>query len=245
MKKKLICFSMLLLLLQNLLPVSCFAAEVENEHSWTVTFRANKSLEVTDDDVENKQTFEDFLRSLQPSDGFHVRFNLRNEYGENVDWYMWDFVANSFETGTDVTGGGYTFILKYTHPDGSEENIYNNDRVGGENPRNNIEGLKEATDRVKGKYFYLDTIPTGQTGYVDLTIVLDGETQGNDYQTKFADLQMRFAVEIPGKTIVRTGDESNYLPLYIGMIAGGLVLLYFALDAVTDRIYFGKKRAGK
>ena len=61
--------------------------------------------------------------------------------------------------------------------------------------------------------------------------------------TKYRDrrLQMRFAVELPEEnkrvTIVKTGDEFKLVPLYIAMVVSGLVFLYFALDALTDRIY--------
>ena len=52
---------------------------------------------------------------------------------------------------------------------------------------------------------------------------------------------MRFAVELPEEnkrvTIVKTGDEYKLVPLYIAMVISGLVFLYFALDALTDRIY--------
>ena len=57
---------------------------------------------------------------------------------------------------------------------------------------------------------------------------------------------MNFAVELsnPSSTTssstsraVKTGDENNLLPYYIGMVVAGLLLLYLALDAYTDRKY--------
>ena len=55
---------------------------------------------------------------------------------------------------------------------------------------------------------------------------------------------MRFAVELTNnstdvnhRTAVKTGDENNLLPYYIGMVVSGLVFLYFALDAYTDKLY--------
>ena len=78
-----------------------------------------------------------------------------------------------------------------------------------------------------------------------LTIALDGETQGNAYQNRLADLKMNFAVQIadqPGITTragnaPKTGDENNLFPYYVVMVISGFLFLYFALDAYTDRLY--------
>ena len=40
-----------------------------------------------------------------------------------------------------------------------------------------------------------------------------------------------------GGTAVKTGDENNLTPYYIGMVVAGLLFLYLALDALTDRMY--------
>ena len=55
---------------------------------------------------------------------------------------------------------------------------------------------------------------------------------------------MQFAVELANnttstttRTAVRTGDDTNLIPYYIGMVVAGLIFLYLALDAYTDRLY--------
>ena len=51
---------------------------------------------------------------------------------------------------------------------------------------------------------------------------------------------MNFAVEVTDsgtRRSVKTGDENNMLPYYIGMGVAGLLFLYLALDAYTDRKY--------
>ena len=63
---------------------------------------------------------------------------------------------------------------------------------------------------------------------------------------------MNFAVELANPsptgsrtyTAVRTGDENNLIPYYIGMVAAGLLFLYLALDDYTDRKYRYKKGRG-
>ena len=85
-----------------------------------------------------------------------------------------------------------------------------------------------------------------------LYVALEGETQDNTYQNTAARIQMNFAVELsnPGTstnttrsttTAVRTGDENNLIPYYIGMVVAGLLLLYLALDDYTDRKYQRRK----
>ena len=45
------------------------------------------------------------------------------------------------------------------------------------------------------------------------------------------------------RTAVKTGDENNLLPYYIGMVVAGLIFLFLALDAYTDKLY--KKEQGR
>ena len=235
MKKIAICFFLQLLLL-FLTPGSA-SAESYISKDWKVTYTEDGKLESNFD----SGTIDSLLRELQPGDDISISIAVKNEYGKDAEWYMKNEVIKSLEAGA-ARGGGYTYELGYLGASGESSMLFSSRRVGGETAPGGYEGLKEATRNLTD-YFYLDTIATGKSGKVELKVGLDGETQGNDYQTKMADLTMRFAVEVPGTRIIRTGDHSNYFPLWIGMIAGGLVLLYFALDIITDWIYFGKKRA--
>ena len=82
-----------------------------------------------------------------------------------------------------------------------------------------------------------------ETGLVTLTVHFEGETDDNSYQNTMAQIKMNFAAEIvptgSNRTVraVKTGDENNLVPYYIGMIVAGLLFLYLALDAFTDRLY--------
>ncbi len=237
MKKKI--FSLLLMLvLMSLLPFAAYAESYQSK-DWYVVFTSDQTMESN----FKQNTIDSLISGLQPGDDLNIRIRVGNEYSKTVDFYMYNVVNKSLEA-AGASGGGYTYVLTYKHPNGKVDDLYRNDQVGGEKPKANYEGLKEATANLKD-YFYLDSLDSGKSGYVDLTISLDGETQGNDYQTKSADLTMRFAVEVPETSkktvIVRTGDEYNLLPFYIAMVVSGLVFLYFALDNITDRIYFGKK----
>ena len=166
-------------------------------------------------------------------------------------------IVSSLEEGT-ARDGAYTYRLWYkNNTSGKETEIFNSNRVGGDSSSGLMEinkALKEDYDKNGEKYFYLDNLSRGQGGQIFLNIELDGETQGNAYQDRLADLKMNFAVQVAeqsgtttsttsSRSAPKTGDEHNLLPYYIAMIISGLLFLYFALDSYTDRLY--KKGRGK
>lgn len=207
---------------------------------------------LTDKNVET--ALKDRMRQMQPGDDVTFVINLRNDYSKATNWYMTSKIVDSLEEGT-AENGAYSYYLRYVNNTNSSRNrdIFRSDTVGGLN----TSGLMEINDAMKGdytkngeKYFYLDNLSRGQGGQVLLTVSLDGETQGNDYQDRLADLKMNFAVQIADQgtppssgNAPKTGDENNLLPYYIAMIISGLLFLYFALDSYTDRLY--KKGKGR
>ena len=209
-----------------------------------------KSL--TDANVET--ALKDRMRQMQPGDDVTFVINLRNDYNGATNWYMTNKIVDSLEEGS-AKNGAYTYYLRYVNNTNSSKNrdLFNSERVGGDSSSGlmdiNNEIKTDYTDsRTKEKYFYLDNLSRGQGGQILLTVALDGETQGNDYQDRIADLKMNFAVQIanePGTppNAPKTGDPHNLLPYYIAMIVSGFLFLYFALDTYTDRLY--KKGTGR
>ena len=161
---------------------------------------------------------------------------------------MWNRIIRSFEESSSnfANGGAYLSTLSYTSPSGTNYVLYSSKNVGGETRIAGRTGLKQATVNLED-YFFLDTLNSGESGTVTLEVTVDGETHGNVYQNTVADLAMRFAVEVTNtstnRTAVKTGDENNLLPYYIGMVVAGLIFLFLALDAYTDKLY--KKEQGR
>lgn len=196
------------------------------------------------------------MKAMQPGDDVTFAINLRNDYSKSTNWYMTSKIVDSLEEGS-AANGAYTYYLRYVNNTNSANNrdIFRSETVGGLNSEGLMEvnaALKEDYMASNGeKYFYLDNLSRGQGGQVLLTVALDGETQGNDYQNRLADLKMNFAVQVvepsgttsTNRNAPKTGDENNLLPYYIVMILSGLLFLYFALDAYTDRLY--KKGQGR
>ena len=93
--------------------------------------------------------------------------------------------------------------------------------------------LKITTNR---NYFFLESMKAKSSGTLTLVVALDGESQGNSYQSTFGELKMKFAAEItPTRTVVKTGDETNTLPYFIGLGISGIALLWLAVDGRKRR----------
>ena len=179
------------------------------------------------------------LKGLQPGDTMILRIPISNDNKETVDWYFKNIVEESFEeTAAKAAGAGYSYKLVYNGPGSATggDIIYDSDKVGGETSKSTKVGLHEATSALEN-YVFLDTLKTGESGELELTITLDGESMGNDYQDTLAKLQIQFAVEASGEPIIDTGDSARTLPYFAAMIICGLVILFIVLDGITDRKY--------
>ena len=211
-----------LIITLTLMPgLTVFAETEAGSNSYYVTFTEDKNM---DSNVKNQQgLFDDDIKDLQPGDSATFTIKLTNSNEATTDWYMTNEVLESLEDNTDpkspnfkASGAAYSYKLTYTDPMGSVRTLFDSDEVGGDDKASDdLEGLKEATDALRAiddqDYLYLDQLATGQSGQIDLEVGLDGETQGNDYQDTFANLQMNFAVELstdePGNE--QGGDSST------------------------------------
>jgi hypothetical protein len=137
------------------------------------------------------------LQDMQPGDSVHLTVALKNSASSTMNFYMTNEVIRSLEDGNDASGGAYTYQLTYLDPQGKKNVIYDSSLTGDA-------GLHQI-DNGKNSYYYLDELSQGASGTVDLTITLDGETQGNSYQGALAQMQMNFAVE----QAVTTGGSSS------------------------------------
>lgn len=257
MKRK-IAFFLCPICLASMLSVPVYADQLSGGSDWHVEFSSEKEM-VSNFSSDN---FADVLDYMQPGDSAHFQVMIENSYSGETDWYMSNEVIQSLEDASQTaSGGAYSYILTYTDFEGSVTTLYNSDTVGGENYFENLEGLHEATNALSD-FFYLDSLKKDESGTVNLYVMLDGETQGNDYQDTLAQLQMNFAVELPVQNeehntvekivyryhdnhivrteedkiinIVKTGDETNLVPLLI--IAGILGLLLLTVGIIGVRL---------
>lgn len=145
----------------------------------------------------------DAVYSLLPGDSVTISLDLENKSAQNTEWYMTNKVLSSLEDHSDqARGGAYAYRLAYTGQDGEEAVFFDSSAVGGDRSSAAGLGLHEAVEDMD-EYFKMDTLAPGEKGTVTLSVTLDGETQGNDYQNTLADLSMSFAVD----TLVPTADD--------------------------------------
>jgi hypothetical protein len=243
MAKKIISLLLLVLIISGI-SMSAFA----DAKKGYVTFTSAAKMAEENFDID--QVFS----SLEPGDNAEYQVEIRNDHPQTTRWYMSNKVIASLEESAakgKIFGGAYDYVLTYKGPSGKLTTIYDSRSpeysagyVGGDAEVDNRVGMEKATGALED-YFFLDTLNSKDTGTVTLRVFLEGETQDNLYQNTAARIKMNFAVELsnnspPGsstRTAVKTGDENNLTPYYVGMVIAGLLLLYFALDEVTDRMY--------
>lgn len=242
MKKKVLCLVMAAGMLAGTVgtwnPV--YAEELTGQGNWEVAFDG-EGMESN----FSSQEMADEIYGILPGDSIELKVNVQNDSQEDTDWYMSSEVLKSLEEGSTARGGAYGYYLRYVDASGEETVLFDSDAIGGDAGE---EALQEATGSLED-YFYLDRLGSQEGGSVYLTVALDGETQGNDYQDTLAQLQMNFATEIAqpetvqgedkvinrtvkeeDKTVyrtqrVKTGDESRILLYSVIALASGLALL--------------------
>mgnify|MGYP002511493781 CR=1 FL=1 len=191
MKKKIVCLLLFaMLLVSGALPVYASGIPGTGEgvgSNWQVSFTQAGEVE---DNLGTAGSVNDMISTMQPGDEVTVSVKLTNENSDTTDWYMKNTITRSMED-AQATGGAYSYNLVYDDFSGTPLVLYSSESVGGDNNQ----GLNDVDSRIKDDYFYLGSIAGGQSGTVRLTVGLDGETQGNSYMDKVANLTMNFAVE--------------------------------------------------
>lgn len=244
MRKKILCLVMAGAVMAGTMTVgtgtTVYAEDFTSQGDWSVTFDG-EGMESS----FSSQEMADEIYGILPGDSIEIKVDVRNDSQEDTDWYMSNEVLKSLEEGSTAQGGAYGYYLRYVNGSGEETLLFDSDTIGGDEGEG---ALQEVTGSLED-YFYLDRLESDQGGTVYLTVALDGETQGNDYQNTLAQLQMNFATEIvqpetvqeedkvvkrtvkeEDRTIyrtrrVKTGDESQMLLYSTIALVSGLVLL--------------------
>lgn len=157
-----------------------------------------------------KSDMKEGISGMMPGDVASFSVELDNGDNGETQWYIRNTIITSLEESGRPGGmaekagkggkpggasdGAYTYRLVYTPPEGASEVLFDSSALGGDGTK----GLHEADEALKD-YIYLGTMKAGQKGKITLEVGLDGETQGNGYMIRSADLGMNFAV-IPEET---------------------------------------------
>lgn len=201
------------------LVIPAAAETFEGDEGWSVTFTKDAKM---DCNFKTEQIDDAISEKVQPGDTVIFEIALKNEYPGEVDWWMQNKVLESLEDNskdTNTKGGGYQYKLDYKTSTNKSRALFDMDNVGGDDTEAGI-GLNQVVNGLPGAhtagvsknekdYFYLDTFNGNGEGTLTLTVSLDGDTQGNDYQDTLAQLAMNFAVEIVPEPETQTETTSE------------------------------------
>lgn len=236
----------------GLLVTGTVANAEEYSTGWTVSYDGSQ---LTSD--YNQDTVNSTLKGMMPGDSLTITVPYQNNSTKTTDYYMSSNVISSLEDSTSTSGGAYSYAISYTNGS-TTDYIYNSETLGGDST--DVQGLMQAAS-MNDNYFYIGRLASGESGYVTITVALDGNSQTNAYMNKLAQLGVQFAVEdtasgvrnvvytIPGGSEIititdgivalagpQTGD--SYLPLIICAVALlmgiALIFLYFRLTRENE-----------
>lgn len=187
------------------------------------------------------------IENMQPGDDLTVKVVYKNNAPETTEWYMENQVEQTLEKtkrSKAVTGtgkpeeGGYTYELTNYDKNGNTQVLFNSTEqvIGGrEKPMKGREGLEEATNALED-WFHIQTLKSGESGYLILKIAFEGETEVNDYMDTDGIVNMRFAVELPSEgnppPRINTGDYTNITMWVAILMASSVLLLIIAIASV-------------
>ncbi len=215
-------------------PMAVSAEDRQGQAGWQVSFNGRGM-----DSNFSTANIGDEINAMQPGDSVELTITLKNDFDGQADWYMKNKVLETLEDAGNAAGGAYDYLLTYTDTAGETTTLYSSQKFGGDGKINGV-GLHGATKTLEN-YFYLDRMGKDATGVVKLKVALDGETLVNNYQNTYARLQMDFATELVdtgtrttpggfgGRSVVRTGDETEIMRYVVLMLGSGLLLLVFAV----------------
>lgn len=239
MKKKSIIFITSLLLLTQTVAVY---AEVTDTKAGSCEFTGDK-MESSFDSTSIAVA----VSEMEPGDTVNFAVDIKNTADFTTSWYMSNEVLSSLEDAQAVAeNGGYTYVLTYTDVAGEVTTLYDSDSVGGEKESATGVGLNEATDSLD-EFFFLDDLEVLDAGTVNLSITLDGESQGNIYQDTLAQLKMNFAVEQKPEEGTPSEFEPDRPPkVKTGDVwMGSSVLMLIAGIALVVVAFFMMRKGGR
>lgn len=104
-----------------------------NDAEWTVTFNGSEMISENDDAWH-------FMNLMQPGDETVFEITLKNACDEEVDWYVKNFIDDSMEDDSSISGGAYSYELRY-YEDGDDvgEIIYSNTNIINEIDDENVD----------------------------------------------------------------------------------------------------------
>lgn len=221
MKKRIMTLVLALVLTVAGLAGQTTLAHAAEEYDWVATYDGSDTIKTTKDDKVQTEKIKKKLEAVLPGDTIKFKIGYKNDDKNDADFYLSTDITNYLEDTKKASGGGYTYKISYKTPtDSARIDVYSNDMVGGDET-----GLSQV-DTGSNTYFRIGTLKNGQTGYVEIEIALDGNTQDNSYMATLAALDIKFGVPKRTVNVVNQEEKSHSV---VTVVPGGTQVV-----AITD-----------
>ena len=212
----------------------CYADDYKIEYGCTY----NGSDIKTDFDMS---AFNEVAAALEPGDHVTYVITYVNDSDNDANWYV---KTNVFDTidAAGTKGVGYTVTIKNSSPDKTAPKLlYDNMKAEAkagaviENPVT----LSSAT----GEYYGIGRLKAGQSGKIEMYIMIDGDAEDIDYPDTAGKLIMQFAAENDKGKVAsqrhplagrKTGNSVGTLMMLAFITAAILALLFAVISFVKD-----------
>ncbi len=155
-----------------------------SESGWEVSFNG-KGFD--SDYAKNKSN----INNAMPGDTVNYAIKYTNSSKNEAAFYMNADVVKTLEDGSKASGGAYSYKIT-NEIAGKTSTIIDSETVGGD--PSEVIGL----DQVNGKggtYFSLGKLGVNESGSVKIEVLLDGNSQTNDYMSTLAKINVKFGAE--------------------------------------------------
>lgn len=177
------------------------------EETPTATFDGSKEIKYNYSDTSQ---FGSAFEGMLPGEERTQEILLKNEYDRSVNFFMQQEVLQSFEDTVNASGAAYEISLALVK--GEEKNvIFGGDgadgagRVGGDG-----EGLANLNEAVDG-WIYLTALAPGETASLQMSVMLDGESNTNEYQSASGTFDFQFRATYDDPETVYQKGETTYV----------------------------------
>lgn len=185
----------------------------------------------------NPQELTDKFIGMMPGESRDETFTLMNHDQREMKFYLNTQVLK--DLGEDAQAIGAVYEISFLR-DGEE---FYKGTIGGENG-----SLVDLSGQSMGENMLMASLAKNESTQITMRIGIDGDSMGNSYQNAEGELQFRFSVQYddpvpvtptivekvvvkPGKEIIRyvkgvvTGDETNLLPLMLGVGVSAVIIV--------------------
>ena len=180
------------------------------------------------------------IENTMPGDTIVYSVDYYNDSDSPIEFFMSTDVIKTLEEGSKASGGAYSYKVTNT---GSDVPIYDSATVGGEagEDADAVRGLLQLNGQKDGTYFSLGTLNANEKGQVAIAIVLDGNSQNNNYMSTLGSLEIKFGAEQTNPVENKIVNHNTAVKKVVQTLSGGTNIVVIDEDKLPTT---GNPRTG-